>query len=91
MHASHKLLMTVLISVVLYRDSIQDVGNILGSLYLSMLFLGIINSRTVQPVAANERAVSAHIPIHPSQYPLPLWLLVFVGLHNCVFSRCMLR
>ena len=32
-------------------------GNILGALYLSMLFLGIINSRTVQPVAAAERAV----------------------------------
>jgi hypothetical protein len=40
------------------RNNIQDVGNILGALYLSMLFLGIINSRTVQPVAANERSVS---------------------------------
>ena len=39
------------------RTTIQDVGNILGALYLSMLFLGIINSRTVQPVAAAERAV----------------------------------
>lgn len=34
-------------------------GNILGALYLSMLFLGIINSRTIQPVAAAERAVRA--------------------------------
>ena len=42
----------------LCRTTIQDVGNILGALYLSMLFLGIINSRTVQPVAAAERAVS---------------------------------
>ena len=41
------------------RNTIQNVGNILGALYLSMLFLGIINSRTVQPVAAAERAVSA--------------------------------
>lgn len=39
------------------RSTIQNVGNILGALYLSMLFLGIINSRTVQPVAAAERAV----------------------------------
>ena len=41
------------------RTTIQDVGNILGALYLSMLFLGIINSRTVQPVAAAERAVGS--------------------------------
>ena len=32
-------------------------GNILGALYLSMLFLGIINSRTVKSVASAERAV----------------------------------
>jgi hypothetical protein len=30
------------------RNSEQDVYNILGALYLSMLFLGIINSRTIQ-------------------------------------------
>ncbi|BDA40539.1 Pleiotropic drug resistance protein 1 [Coccomyxa sp. Obi] len=47
----------ILLNVNHKKDTIQDVGNILGSLYLSMLFLGIINSRTVQPVAANERAV----------------------------------
>ena len=43
----------------LCRNTIQNVGNILGALYLSMLFLGIINSRTIQPVAAAERAVCA--------------------------------
>ncbi len=32
-------------------------GNILGALYLAVLFLGIINSRTVQPPAAYERSV----------------------------------
>ena len=37
-------------------------GNILGALYLSMLFLGIINSRTIQPVAAAERAVCSLSP-----------------------------
>ena len=30
------------------RNTVQDVYNILGALYLSMLFLGIINSRTIQ-------------------------------------------
>ncbi len=50
----------------LLRRTIQDVGNILGSLYLSMLFLGIINSRTIQPVASNERAVSLASPL---QFP----------------------
>ena len=38
------------------RDS-QDVGNILGALYLAMLFLGIINSRTVLPPTSYERSV----------------------------------
>lgn len=32
-------------------------GNILGALYLAVLFLGIINSRTVQPPASYERSV----------------------------------
>jgi len=41
----------------LCRESAQDLGNILGSLYLAMLFLGIINSMTVQPVAFTERGV----------------------------------
>ena len=47
-------------------------GNILGALYLSMLFLGIINSRTVQPVAAAERAVGCRClePSHASHQPL---------------------
>ncbi len=41
----------------LRRETAQDLGNILGSLYLAMLFLGIINSMTVQPVAFTERGV----------------------------------
>lgn len=40
------------------RGTLQAVANVMGSLYLSVLFLGIINSRTVQPVASEERAVS---------------------------------
>ena len=41
------------------RRTSQDVGNILGALYLAMLFLGIINSRTVQPPTSYERSVGA--------------------------------
>ena len=39
------------------RNNGQDIGNILGALYLAVLFLGIINSRTVQPPCAYERTV----------------------------------
>ena len=39
------------------RRTSQDVGNILGALYMAMLFLGIINSRTVQPPTSYERSV----------------------------------
>ena len=39
------------------RRNQQDVGNILGALYLAVLFLGIINSRTVQAPASYERSV----------------------------------
>lgn len=35
----------------------QNIGNILGALYLAVLFLGIINSRTVQAPASYERGV----------------------------------
>lgn len=41
----------------LCRNNEQDLGNILGALYLAMLFLGIINSMTVQPVAFTERSI----------------------------------
>ena len=44
-------------AVLARRRTSQDVGNILGALYLAMLFLGIINSRTVQPPASYERTV----------------------------------
>lgn len=37
---------------------IQDVYNILGALYLAVLFLAIINAMTVQPVVGLGRVVS---------------------------------
>lgn len=40
------------------RSNIQDVSNILGALYLSVLFLAFINSMSVQKVIAYERSVS---------------------------------
>lgn len=33
-------------------------ANILGALYIAMLFLGIINAMNVQPVVGQERTVS---------------------------------
>ena len=40
------------------RSTIQDLSNILGALYLAMLFLAFINSMSVQKVVAYERSVS---------------------------------
>ncbi len=48
------------------RTRQQSVGNILGALYLAVLFLGIINSRTVQPPAFYERSVRRRHPPTPS-------------------------
>ncbi len=45
------------------RGTLQDLNNVLGSLYLVMVFLGIINATSVQPVAHMERSVSPQIPI----------------------------
>mmetsp|Transcript_9242 Transcript_9242/g.27733 ORF Transcript_9242/g.27733 Transcript_9242/m.27733 type:complete len:1604 (+) Transcript_9242:484-5295(+) len=38
-------------------DREQDIFNLLGSLYVAVLFIGIINSMTVQPVVGAERPV----------------------------------
>ena len=40
------------------RSNLQDLNNVLGALYLVMVFLGIINATSVQPVAYTERSVS---------------------------------
>jgi ABC-type multidrug transport system permease subunit len=40
------------------RGNIQDISNILGALYLSVLFLAFINSMSVQKVVEYERSVS---------------------------------
>ena len=44
-----------------YRNTTQDVQNILGALYIAMLFLGIINSRAVQNPTSYERMVRPQI------------------------------
>ena len=48
----------------LCRTEAQDVANILGALYIAMLFLGIINSMNVQPVVYQERTVRQHPSLH---------------------------
>ena len=39
------------------RDTVQDFADILGALYLSVLFLGIINAMSVQSVVFFQRSV----------------------------------
>lgn len=40
-----------------YRKKQQDLFNAIGSMYAAVLFLGIKNSTTVQPVVSIERTV----------------------------------
>ena len=53
------------------RAEAQDVANILGALYIAMLFLGIINAMNVQPVVYQERTVCQHpaLPLGHSTKP----------------------
>ena len=62
-------------------------GNILGALYLSMLFLGIINSRTVQPVAAAERAVRPSV-LYPILQRTPVLIFSRFGMLNAAWQSC---
>jgi len=39
------------------RDKQQDLGNLLGAMYASVLFLGAMNATSVQPVVAVERTI----------------------------------
>ena len=39
------------------RETEQDVFNVMGALYASVLFLGVNNASSVQPVVAVERSV----------------------------------
>ena len=41
------------------RSTVQQFSNILGALYLAVLFLGIINAMSVQPIVEMERTVCA--------------------------------
>ena len=40
-----------------YRSTEQSIFNVLGALFTSSLFLGILNAIFVQPVMGDERAV----------------------------------
>ena len=54
------------------RDTVGDFQNILGALYLAVLFLGIINAMSVQSVVFFQRSVRP--------------CLVSVCLRHCVLS-----
>jgi hypothetical protein len=40
-----------------YRETQQDILNVMGALYATVIFLGITNASTVQPIVAVERSV----------------------------------
>eukprot|EP00884_Botryococcus_braunii_P023385 jgi/Botrbrau1/9730/Bobra.0388s0022.1 len=73
------LIMALLFGTILWqigdtRAHIQDVYNILGALYLAVLFLAIINAMTVQPVVALGRIVSWRERAAGMYDPLPFAL-----------------
>ncbi len=39
------------------RGTQQDIFNVMGALYATVIFLGITNASTVQPIVAVERSV----------------------------------
>jgi hypothetical protein len=39
------------------RETQQDILNVMGALYATVIFLGITNASTVQPIVAVERSV----------------------------------
>ena len=40
-----------------YRATQQDLFNVMGALYAAVLFLGVNNASSVQPIVAVERSV----------------------------------
>lgn len=40
-----------------FRDTQQDIFNVMGALYAAVLFLGVNNASSVQPIVAVERSV----------------------------------
>lgn len=43
--------------IVPFRGTQQDIFNVMGALYAAVLFLGVNNASSVQPVVAVERSV----------------------------------
>lgn len=53
------------------RGSQQDIFNVMGALYATVLFLGFNNASTVQPVVAVERSVFYREKAAGLYHPLP--------------------
>jgi len=65
------------------RDSQQDLFNAMGSMYASVIFMGVQNSGSIQPVVSVERTVfyrerAAHMY---SPLPYALGQVKFTGFH----------
>ncbi|KAF3325297.1 pleiotropic drug resistance protein 3-like protein [Carex littledalei] len=63
----------------LYQGSIQDLFNVMGSMYASCVFLGVKNSSSIQPIVDFERSVFYRERAAGMYSPLP-YALGFVGI-----------
>lgn len=61
----------VFCSLLYRRGSQQDILNVMGALYATVLFLGFNNASTVQPVVAVERSVFYREKAAGLYHPLP--------------------
>ena len=64
------------------------IQNVLGALYASVIFLGIINSIVLQPIAAENRGVM-YRERAAGMYAVFPWTLAMVSACPCASSLCM--
>lgn len=57
--------------VIFYRSTKQDLFNATGSIYSAVMFLGVQNSQTVQPIVDVERTVFYREKAAGMYSPLP--------------------
>ena len=79
------------------RETQQDIFNAMGSMYAAVLFIGITNASSVQPVVYIERSVSyreraagmySALPFAFAQVFIPFYFYVFIFGDNSVYVYC---
>ena len=63
------------------RSTYQDVFNVMGALYAAVLFIGVNNSSTVQPVVSVERTVFYREKAAGMYSPLPFGIAQVMKIH----------